>query len=249
MNTFQSPRDIVSPRPGKRWDSKSPTKEGDPLFEQYLQEVVDVVAATERGAWSTDFLKRGNPTPLEGQVPRLIAKKLRLGTDHRPNPMNLALAVSMDKPWHLGEFLLDALIADGANFKIDRPTTIQFCDKDASYMQTMAELNTECMKALDRVFDVKYYWKQPRPEDYKGVPGVIFNADDMPAPGHYRYAAGHGAVSGATVECLIKNLDLSSDMEQEVIHAGWVFSHGRTFLGVHFHEDNAEGFRIGRSVV
>lgn len=238
-------RDVVSPRPGNRHDSQAPTRPGDDRYEHLLQEVVDTVHNTEMGIWSTEFLAKGNPSNKGGRVPKLLKKRLDLGTNKKPKPGNLARAVSMDKPWHLGELLLDELLSRGVKYKIDKPGTAQFCDMDSSYMQTMAELMIQTGKALDQVFDIKYFWKEPRPEDYKGVPGEIFNVDGYPAPQHWRYGAGHGAVSGATYKVLARNLKLCGDLEQETLHACWCFAQGRTFLGVHFHEDNTEGFRVG----
>ena len=241
---LQEPRNIVSPRPGKRWDSKAPTVKGDADFDDLLCEVVETVKATEMGHWSEEFLQKDNPTELTG-VPELLAKRLRLGTNKYPKPKNLALSVSMDKPWHLGEHLIDELLSRGYKYKVDKPGTAQFCDTDASYMACMVKLNENALKALDRVFDIKYYWKAPRPEDYLKVHGSIFNVDGYSAPGHWRYGAGHGAYSGSTAETVINTFDLPADVEAEVRYACWVFAQGRSFLGVHFHEDNTEGFRVG----
>lgn len=242
---LQEPRNIVSPRQGNRHGSRPPLRAGTSAFEEALCEVVETVKATEQGSWSTEFLAKGNPTELGGTVPRLIAKKLRLGSDNNPRPKNLALAVSMDKPWHLGEFIHDELIDLGYHYKIHREGTVQFCDPDASMMAFMTDLHTSTAAALDKVFDIKYYWKRPRPEDHLKVHGSIFTVNGYSAPGHWTAWAGHGAAAGATAVVVLRHFDLPADVMQEVIHACWVFAHGRTFLGVHFHEDNAEGFQVG----
>ena len=242
--TLQEPRNIVSPREGKQWDTKAPVRPGDETFDEMLCEVVDTVKRTEQNSWPSEFLARNNPTSLEGSVPRLIAEKLNLRGTYAAR--NLAMAVSMDKPWHLGEFIADKLLSEGVTYKNHKPGTIQFCDKEDSYMAFMTDLQNATSNALDRVFDVKYFWQEPRPEDYLGVHGSIFCVDSMSAPGHWRYGAGHGAAAGATVEVILRHFNVTADQAQEVIHAGWVFSHGRTMLGVHLHEDNEVGFNIGR---
>lgn len=243
--TLQIRRDVVSPRSGNSWGTPPPTRPGDAQFEELLAEVVSTVKMTEQGAWPTEFIAKNSPTPLGGQVPELLRTKLRLGTDARPRPKNMALAVSMDKPWHLGEFLLDGLRAQGVKYKVDRPGTVQFCDADSSYMQIMQELNSSTASALDKVFDVKYHWQEPRPEDYLNIPGEIFTVNGYPAPQHWRYAAGHGGAAGATCAVITRNLQLTLDQEQEVKHACWTFAQARTMLGVHLHEDNELGFNIG----
>lgn len=245
---LQAPRNIVSPRPGNPWDSSPPTREGEPGFDDMLQQVVDAVKMTEMGAWSPDLIAQGNPTELGGEIPALLKDRLGLGSVARPQPKRLALAVSMDKPWHLGEWLIDQLLADGQKFQIDKPGTIQFCDQDASYMQTMTDLQQSTSRALDRVFDIKYAWEQPRPEDYLEIPGKIFAVDNLGSPGHWSFGAGHAAAAAATARVIIRAFRLAADLAQEVIHACWTFAMGRTLLGVHFHEDNVEGFRVGLQV-
>jgi hypothetical protein len=247
MEAFiQTPRDVVSPREGKRWNTPAPLIPGTPEFADSLREVEQTVARTQAGEWSGDFLSKQNPSELEGQVPRLLAQKLRLGTNKNPRPVALAQAVSMDKPWHLGEFLHDELRRLNVPYKVDKPGTIQFCDKDGSMAAFMGDLNRRWPEALDRMFDIKYYWKQPRPEDFFQVHGTIFTVNGYPAPGHWSYGAGHGAVSGVTANVVKDHFDLSPDLYQEVLHACWCFAQGRTFLGVHFHEDNVLGFKVGR---
>lgn len=244
--TLQSPRDVVSPRPGNKWDSKAPIRPGNAGFEESLCQVKDAVKMAEMDKWPSQFLAIGNPTDLGGEVPELLKKKLKLMGPKAAR--NLAMSVSMDKPWHLGEFLLDELLMRGVKFNIDRPGTIQFCDKDASYCRTMERITDQYNKGLDRVFDIKYYWKQPRPEDVIGIHGSVFAVDGIGAPGHYSYGAGHAAAASATDTILQQDLNLTPDLSQEVTHACWTFAFGRTALGVHYLEDNAEGWRCAKTV-
>ena len=243
---LQSRRDVVSPREGKQWDSEAPTREGDAGFDEALQQVKDAVRMAETYHWPGELLAIGNPTELEGEVPDLLKSKLRL-TGRRAG-YNLAMSVSMDKPWHLGEFLLDELLDQGVKFKTHRPKTVQFTDIDASYVRTMTRINERALAGLDRIFDIKYFWKEPRPEDYLKVPGCIFTVDDLGAPGHWRYGAGHAAAASATDSVLQEDLDLTPDQSQRVTHACWAFAFGRTPLGVHLLEDNHEGWRAAKSL-
>ena len=244
---LQNPRNIVSPRPGKKWDSKAPTVPGETHFEAGLDQVKDAVRAAETGQWPAEIIADGNPTDLDGEVPDLLKKKLRLVG--RRASRNLAMSVSMDKPWHLGEFLLDELLAQGATYKVDRPGTIQFCDMDASYCRVMMRINQAYAIALDRVFDIKYAWEQPRPEDYLEIHPSIFSVDGYGAPGHWSYGAGHAAAARAMAWVIIQELKLTADQIARILHACWVFAQGRTLLGVHFVEDNKEGWRAAESVL
>lgn len=237
-----SPRDVVSPRPGRQHDSKSPLWPGDAGFEDSLMEVVDTVARVETGGWPSEFMAKGNPSGSNGDPAELLIKKLSLT---KVAPRRMALAVSMDKPWHLGEMLLDELLARGAQYQEVRPGTVQFCDRTYSYTATMADLLASTSFALDRVFDVKFFWKKPRAEDFMRTPGCIFTVDNLGAPGHWGYGAGHAAVAGATRQVLHRALTLPLELSAMVDDACWQFAAGRTLLGVHFYEDNAEGYRIG----
>lgn len=243
---LQSPRDVVSPREGKQWDTKAPTRPGDAGFEEGLFQVKDAVRMAETGKWPAEYIAINNPTELGGEVPDLLKSKLRLVGSRASR--NLAISVSMDKPWHLGEFLLDELLSQGVNFKVDRPDTVQFCDKDASYVRTMVRINERAAQALDRVFDVKYFWKQPRPEDYIGIHGSVMTVDRYGAPGHWSYGAGHAAAASATDSVLQEDLDLTPDQSQRTTHACWTFAAGRTALGVHFLEDNLCGWEVDKSL-
>lgn len=241
MIELMSPRDVVSPRPGKQHDSKAPLRPGDDGFEQSLDEVSQIVAMTELGRWPADFLAKGNPSGSNGEPPELLKSKLRL---HSRRPERLALAVSMDKPWHLGEFLLDELLMRGVKYREDADH-IQFCDEEYSYTATMKDVFDSTHAALNHIFDIKYFWKQPRPEDYKGIPGCQFTVDDLGAPGHWSYGAGHAAAAAATRMAIARNLDLDAEMLAHLDDSAWQFCQGRTLLGVHFWEDNAEGYRVG----
>lgn len=238
-----APRDLVSPREGKRHGTNPPLWLGDEGFEESLAEVCDLVDQTELGRWPKEFLAKGNPSGLDGSPPELLKDKLGLRS---LRPQRLALAVSMDKPWHIGEFIIDALLAQGATFKVKRPH-VQFCDLDNSYMAIMRDLMFANHLALDRIFDIKYYWRKPRPEDYKQISGAVFAVDNIGAPGHWSYGAGHAAYSGATAEVIMLSMNLTADQTAWTLDATYQFAQARTLLGVHFWEDNFLGYNEGRA--
>ena len=239
---LMAPRDLVSPREGKRHGTNPPLWIGDEGFEESLDEVCDIVDQTELGRWPKEFLAKGNPSGLDGNPPELLKDKLGLRS---LRPQRLALAVSMDKPWHIGEFLVDALLAQGATFKENRKH-IQFCDMDNSYMAIMSDIMVANHHALDRVFDIKYYWRKPRPEDYKEISGAVFTVDGNGAPNHWAYGAGHGAYCGSTAEVILRSMDLTDMQVAWVLDATYQFAQARTLLGVHFWEDNFLGYNQGR---
>lgn len=241
---LQSPRNIVSPRVGKQWDSKAPTRIGDAGFEEQLHQVCESVRMAETGHWPAEYLAIGNPSGLGGAMPTLLKNKLRISGAKASR--NLALSVSMDSYWDLGEFMLEALKKIGVKYKTDKPNTVQFCDTDSSDVAFMVDLHQSCAKALDRVFDIKFFWEEPRPEDYKNIHGTVFTVDRKGAPGHWRFGAGHAALASATYKVLMRHLSIAGDLAMQVMHECFMFCFGRTPLGVHFIEDNLEGWRVGQ---
>ena len=241
---LQAPRDIVSPRKGKQRGTPAPTVPGDPGFASGLEEVQDCVQMAELGGWPSEALAKGNPTQLEGQMPSLIRNELKIYGRHACR--NLAMSVSMDHYWDLGVLLFNELSKGGVKFANDDGTGhVHFCDYEVSHMAFMIDLLTEIQRSMNNIFDVKYFWKAPRPEDYLGVKGCIFTLDGEGAPGHYGYGAGHAAAARATDRVLRRRLFLSPDLAQQVTHECFTFAFGRTPLGVHFIEDNLLGWRVG----
>jgi membrane-associated phospholipid phosphatase len=243
MIKLQSPRDIVSPREGKRHGTAAPLMLGDEGFDESLQQVCDALEMAHKGQWPGDLLAIGNPSGLEGAQPELLRAPLNLYGSNAAK--NLAMSVSMDKYWHLLEFLFDKLTSMGIGFKTDRPETVQLVDRDASLAAMMNDFHKNALDVGNIIFDIKYFWKKPRPEDYKAMPGAAFTIDENGAPGHWSYGAGHATFAGLVYFILNKWLKLGKDLAAQVMHECWTFAFGRTVLGVHFIEDNVLGFEIG----
>lgn len=227
---------IVSPREPNRHDSPEPRHNDDDF-----KEVVEIRRQVELGIWPSDFLanKGGGD-----RVPDLLAKRRALGLT-KSRPKTAAFVVTMDDPYSLGVEIAKELISRGVKFKIDM-THVQFCDPEMSYTALIRDLSSANHKALNHAFDVKYHFMARRPEQYALVDPCLFAADDVGAPGHPSYPAGHGATSGSAQAVIEKYFDLTDEMYLKVYDACYQFAHWRTLLGVHFREDNDEGLRIGR---
>ena len=228
--------DLVSTRTGVKHDSPAPRHNEDDL-----QEVIEVRRMVELGEWPAEFLANDGGGD---DIPDLLKSRRDLRLTKR-RPATAALVVTMDKPYSLGVNLADELLARGEKFKEVRDH-VQFCDPTFSYSALLADLATANHKALNHAFDVKYYYKAKRPEQYLKVDPCIFSEDNVGAPNHYSYPAGHGATSGSAEAVINAYFDLNDEMKLKVYDACYQFAHWRTLLGVHFREDNDEGLRIGR---
>ena len=227
---------LVSTRQGKRHDSPSPRHDADDL-----QEVIDVREQVALGHWPSEFLDNRYGGD---DVPDLLQARTALNLT-KENPSIAALVVTMDQPDSLGIELHNELVARGVKYK-EHQDHVQFCDPEFSYTAFKRDLANANHLALNHAFDVKYYYRAKRPEQYVQVAPCIFSEDKVGAPAHYSYPAGHGATSGSAQAVIESYFDLDSEMKGKVYDACYQFAHWRTLLGVHFREDNDEGLRIGR---
>lgn len=227
--------DRVSPRAGNKHDSPSPRHNDDDLAE-----VLEVRRMVDLQEWPSEFLMNDGGGD---DVPDLLKSRRALRLK-KNKPSVAALVVTMDKPYSLGVELADELLARGVKFR-EEQDHIQFCDPEMSYSALLRDLASANHKALNHAFDVKYFYKAKRPEQYVMVAPCVLCENEAGAPMHPAYPAGHGATSGSAQAVINKYFDLDSQMSLKVHDACYQFAHWRTLLGVHFREDNDEGIRIG----
>lgn len=225
---------LHSPRKGVQHGTAAPTEGRDKL-----DEVIEVRRQVVTNHWPADYLAHGDGF---GTEPPVLLKEMGI---RKRRPSTAAAAVRMDKPHDLGVALWDALHAAGAKLK-EQYNYVPFVEQFAHFL---SELNNANYHALDKIFDVKYYWMVERPETVLGLPGCIFTGDSYGAPNHPAFGAGHGSVAGATYALILKFFDLTEDQAAMVWDACYQFSHWRTLLGVHYREDNDLGLAVGQSVV
>lgn len=225
---------LHSPRKGVKHGTKAPSTGRDKL-----DEVIEVRSQVVLKKWPSEYLQHGEGF---GTKPPELLQGLGV---YRYNPSTAAEAVRMDKPHDLGVALWDALQKIGVALK-EAYNYIPFVEQ---FVHFLSELSAANYKALDKIFDVKYYWMEERPETKIGIAGCIFTGDDYGAPNHPAYGAGHGAVAGATFAVIKKFFDMTADVIALVWDACYQFAHWRTLLGVHYREDNDLGLDIGQSVV
>jgi hypothetical protein len=232
---------LVSPREGKHHGFAPPHYPGSPEFDAQLKEVTDVRDQVCRGLWPTGFLTTDNPSGLGGRPPTLIADALGFQDNGHPdNPRIAAMSVSMDRPLDLGIELYSALSQlESADAK--------YIDFVSGFNRFSVELAVKVHAALETVFDVKYFYMLERPETVLGVAGTVFCEDEIGAPGHPAYGAGHAAAAAASAKVITEWFP-QDKYRNNILDAAWQFGMWRTLLGVHYRQDNAIGWDIGWSV-
>lgn len=240
VDAIPSKSKLVSPRAGKSHGFAPPHYPGSAEFDAQLAVVTEVRDQVCRNVWPSEFLSQGNPGGGGARPPQMLVDALGFEeSGHPDNPHIAALAVSMDRPLDLGTVLYEALTMLP---EYER----QYIDFVYGFCAFQTELAIVVAEALDKVFDVKYYYMLERPETVLGVAGTVFCEDEIGAPGHPAYGAGHAAVSGVTAKMLIAKF--GSKHESAILDACWQFAAYRTLLGVHYPQDNQCGWDVGQSV-
>lgn len=246
-NSIPKKSALHSPRHGQAHGIDAPLYPGQPGFDEWLNEVVEVRRQVELMQWPRAYLENASGT---GGVPELFKLYDKRYPDRalgvtEARPQSAAEIVRMDDPVDLGIVLYKALSAMKADLNRDGPH-VEFVE---GYVQFLRRLSVRIHAALDKIFDVKYFYMLERPETVLGLPGCLFTGDGYGAPNHPSYGAGHGAAAGATESVILNTFDLREEEQAMVRDACYQFAHYRTLLGVHYRADNDVGLAIGRSVV
>ena len=100
-------------------------------------------------------------------------------------------------------------------------------------------------EALVEAFQVKNFFCQQRPEHYFESGKLVA---EYGCPEHLAYVAGHGAIAGATVAAWETHVDPEQFDIVEGETAGLHYAHYRSAGGVHWPEDNEQGYWLGKAV-
>jgi len=184
-----------------------------------------------------------------------------------------ALFVQMDNPWDLFMQLDEYLMGrTDPVFDFKPANGINFINGATNFW---AEVGVCAMRvALNQAFGFKWEQMIARPEERVAavlagklaapdwferelrqevfVDAVLsdprkFTIYDEGCPLHPSYPAGHGAAAGATYALLTLKYGLNkkSKLHDDIGQTCLSFAHCRTLAGVHYAQDNLQGFRLG----
>lgn len=229
---------LVSPYPGDPSDIPPPVYPGSEEFQIELDEVIECRRLTARGEWPGAIYARKNPAG--GRYGHDVPELLKHMEIH--DSIDAAMVVQMDKRMDLGMEIFTALMEYGA--KPSRETGyIDFVEGGAAYDVRLA---TRIYGALKKTFKAKWYYGLERPETVLGLPPEVFCQDDMGAPGHFAYPAGHATVAGVVAKLAHEEFQIAGTELSKMVHdACWQFGVWRMGLGVHYMQDCVAGYDVG----
>jgi len=234
---------LASPRIGcNSYNLPTPTQPEDEAFTAELDEVLrvrtDIIAET----WPSWFFEAHgiDSQPVEPILQAIYDAQRLTGKSFCEAACHL---VHMDSPTDLGEILIGYLNANGYK-PVDAPGYNDFLE---SVPQPLAHVANAVSAALEAAYQTKYFFGRTRPEEVAG-----FNCTAYPegCPPHPAYPAGHGAAAGGTAEilCHIYGLQPGTEIFNLIVTACLQFAYFRTLAGMHYADDNYEGFFMGASV-
>lgn len=222
---------IVSPRVGKDNGVPAPTmpEDGAPFYDE-LFEVANVTSDVCKGKWPGWLFEKHGVSP---DVP----EPLRLNGVSIKEPKTAGEYVHGDLPGDLGRHLFRWIQTQDCPLKVKPNHLGTPFVETFPYFEKVLSANIDY--ALNKAFEVKWYYGRPRPSEVLG-----FNLSQYPEgdPGHGAYIAGHSAIFGATyytfqqLFALKQQLDLV--IETSSLHAAMY----RELAGVHYHSDNYQGW-------
>ncbi len=237
--------ELHSPTKGVQNGVPEPIYPGDPGFPAVIEEVKQVRAMVELGIWPTETLKQGNPSGLSGEVPFLL-RNTSIYNDGAGDPKAAATYVAMDNPPDLGLLVFRELVRLGVPFK-KKYNHFPFHEEITGFQE---RLIVRIRKAHALGWQVKCYYGLERPETVLELPGCVFCCNDEGAPNHFSFVANHATGYGATYQEILDTFNFQGllDRQMQVLDVLWQGAMYRMLLGVHYRQDNEEGFKLGQTV-
>lgn len=227
------PSRLVNPKVGRDHGYKIPD-----FFDidESCKEVLRVREYVKKGQFPYWFMDKYNPFKSNfGSFPRKTLGPLEMEGLSFDRPEGLAQVVHMDFTSDLGNAIHRWLLREGYNVKAHTPNHINFLE---SVPNVEYKLATNIDKALNKAFEMKYYFGVARPEEVIGS-----NMTHYPegCPNHPATPAGHSAVAGTSGRTMIDCFEVDLKAIKVILFTSYTWAQARTFAGVHHAVDNIMG--------
>ena len=224
---------MVNVDDGKNHSVPPPPQQGTQEFEDEANALVRVAMDVERDIWPEWYLEFcGVDTRLS---PILEAVGLS-----ESDPKGCANAVQMDQPGELWAAILRWTAVEGIKIA-PQSKGVRFLERNVDPWKVFGD---ELAPAMRKAFQVKYYYGQPRPEEYFDSANFAHYPEGCPA--HCSYIAGHGTVGGVAAGCFRKVFTEATHEQIDAVNTATLqFSHFRDFARVHYRADSREGWLFG----
>jgi len=223
---------LVSPRVGNAHGYSPPDLE---TYEEQVVDVKNLRTEIEADRWPSEFLIKylGND-----DLSPILAKYLLLS---KKTPKKCADVVRMDHPFDIWDKVIEKYIADEAI----APLAAHAHQGDPFVEKVLLRANAHVLiaNALDKAFDVKYYFGTCRPIEYYD-PSI----QRFATPNHPESPAGHGAFSGGATNAFETYMDATQPQKDAVTFATKQFAMFRSFSAMHIPYSNLLGWTIGYEV-
>lgn len=235
---------IVSPRVGNNYGIACPINKNN--IETMFWEVMETRTLVSNGEFPYELMEKYYPENW-GTFEHVMPGPLSLEKLTINRPDALANVVHMDSPIDLGLAMMTWALSNGA---IPRNRHTGHVDFLNAIPDMISILGNNVKAALDKAFDIKYYYGVARPEElYAELSGCV-NPEKMTeypegCPAHPSYPAGHGAAAGACAYTILNHYFLSPEQEKVIKDAAYHWAMYRTLAGVHYAIDNIAGLVVG----
>lgn len=234
-----TPTQLHSPREGKAHDVTPPNFET--LLDQFI-EVRECCLKTKSGVYDWEFMERHWPKQW-GVMPTEWPDFLSVRGITPEDPISCAQAVRMDSPIDLTLAILSWLLPRGIEGRLQDKSSHHF-DFIRTIPHFIAYSANRIDAALEKAFDIKYYYGMPRPAEvcdylYENETSQFLQTYDH--PNHPAYVAGHGSAAGACGKAFQDYFLLTPSENQTIRYACYSWSQWRTLAGMHYAADNVVG--------
>lgn len=242
MNTGNSR--LASPRVGINHGITCPINSEN--IEELFWEVMDARTQVSKGCFPHEFMEKYYPA-MWGNYETTIPEPLHIERLSLSRPDGLANVVHMDSPVDVGLAMMTWVLRQGIKPKSLLTGHLDFLN---AIPDMIAIMGVNVKSALDKAFDVKYYYGIARPEEVYASMSKLDNSETMTAypegcPTHPSYPAGHGAAAAGCAATIIGHYNMTPEQEKVIKDTAYHWAMYRTLAGVHYGIDNVAGLCVG----
>lgn len=233
--------ELVSVRKGKKHKLYNPYTEKNTLF--FYEEVLQVRKDVKAGVYPHLFMRRHYPWDIKHYPEYMPQPLYSAGLDY-DNPEMCANIVHMDNPFDLPKYMQEWVNARG--FKPRQKWYSRAIPKFIkSFIESVPQANRYITKrqdqAIEKGFEVKYYYGVVRPEEYGNL-GPSATAYPEGCPCHPEYPAGHSCLAFAAAKAILDYYQIDDIKDVMVIlNCAYNFSMFRSFALMHYGPSNVAG--------
>lgn len=240
----KNPCRLVNPKIGKSHGFKIPDNFN---LKDSTNEILRVRLEVEKNIFPMEFMQKHYPfkNSFGAYVFPMEIAMIEGLTDSTPK--ECAKIVHMDSPSDMPRTALKWLThpdyGQNQNVKDWTKNHINFLET-IPYVEE--QISDGVKKALNKAFEMKYYFGLVRPEEYfslqTSVEGHLMTAYEEGCPNHPAFPAGHASAAAGGLTWLIREFPKLTDIQlKTIIDWGYSWAMFRSFAGVHHAIDNISG--------